>query len=94
MISVADKWKIRLYMTTQTQVRVPGNQHLVRDRTMHLVAGGASIAQGLVFLHKRSALVFMTLEAGFIRIFHARCRPGPRVNAVEVMTIGAAHLAL
>lgn len=94
MISIAYDGEIALNMAAQAQIRVPGDQHLVRDRTMHLVAGRTSVAQGLMFPHKRPALVFMTFKTNFISIVHARCRPGPRVDAMEVMTIGAAHVAL
>lgn len=89
-----DLGKVCLDMTAQAQIRVPGDQHLVRDRTMHLVASCTSVAQGLMFPRKRTALVFMAFEANFVGIVHARRRPWPRVDAVEVMTIGATHLAL
>src|SRR3989338_787438 len=81
-------------MTAQAQVSVPGNQHLVRDRTMHLMASCASVAQCLVFPRKWTALVFMAFKTNFIRVVHARRRPGPRIHAVEVMAIGATHLPL
>src|SRR3989338_8461726 len=94
VISLADDGKIGLDVATQTQIRVPGDQHLVRNRTMHFMAGCASFTQRFMLPDKRTALVFMTFETGFINIFRARRRPGPRVNTMEVMTIGATHLAL
>src|SRR3989338_5449153 len=86
--------EICLDMAAQAQVGITSDQHLVRDRTMHLMASGTSVAQGLVFTRKRPALIFMAFKTNFVRVVHARCRPWPRVNAMEIMTIGAAHMAL
>ena len=53
-----------LEMAFQTKIRVPLRQHLVVDRAMRIVAGGAAFAHGLVFENKWTALSGVALRAG------------------------------
>src|SRR6266568_246099 len=53
-------------MAFHTEIRVTNGQHLGIDRSMSGVTDGASLAQGLVFEHVKSALGGMAAEAAFV----------------------------
>src|SRR3989338_9027740 len=91
--TLAHGWEVRLGMAAKAQVAVPDDQHLVMHRAMHLVAGGASLPQGLVLPDKGAPLVLVALEARLIDPFQRRGRPRPDLGPVRLVAIGAAHLA-
>ena len=63
---------LALEVAFEAEGLVARDQHDGIDRTVRIVAGGASLAQSLVFEYKRSALRRVTLEAGFCRWSFAR----------------------
>lgn len=68
MVLFADRRKIRLRVAAQAQVVVPDHQHLLVDRAVYLVAGGAALLQRLMLPHKGTPLLFVTLEAGLVDV--------------------------
>ncbi len=44
VLAITDHREIGLDMAAQAQIRVAGKQHLVIDRSVHLMTGGASFA--------------------------------------------------
>ena len=91
--AIADHGKIRLDMAAQAQIRVAGKQHLVINRTMHLMADRTSFTQTFMLPDKRTALFLVTFKTRLVDVFHTRGPPWPRVNAMKIMTIGTAHFA-
>ena len=70
MIDVPDKnharFRLLLKVTFQTQCLVSGIQHSLVNRAMWRMTNDAALAQGFMFIHKRTALRCMTLETSLI----------------------------
>jgi hypothetical protein len=98
MISTADQnlpgRGLLLEMAAETEVLISLNEHLVVDRAVRFVAGGATFANRFVLEHERPALRDMTFGAG-IHLRSQGERTGfDRVAFVGVMAIAAGHLPL
>ena len=72
VVLLADCGKYNLGMAAQAQVVVPRYEHFLVDGAVHLMAGSAALAQGLMLPDKRPTLVFVALKTGFVDIFHRR----------------------
>ena len=86
--------RLLLEVALEAERMVPLHQHLLIHRSMHRVAGGASLAHGFVLEDKRPALRRVTPPACF------RFRPVREratvcgIAAVRIVAITATHLAL
>ena len=65
----ADGRKIHLGVAPKAKIIIPRHKHFGVNRTMNLVTSRASFANGFVFKHKRAALLFVVIKAGFIDSF-------------------------
>ena len=95
VIASADKDAARLRLLLevafQTKIRVPLRQHLVVDRAMRIVAGGAALANRFMFENKRPALRSVTLRARVRIGRHGEWSPRCGLASVRIMAIAAAH---
>jgi hypothetical protein len=93
-----------LEMAFQAQRSVPFIQQALVDGPVRRVANGAALPQCLMFIHKRAALLCVTLKARFVSAEESKtagfklllniCRSAlDRDPLVHLMTIGAAHFA-
>ena len=62
VIGIPDTRKIHLGVAAQTKVVITDFQHLVVNRTVHLVTCGAAFTDGLVLKDERTALFLVTLK--------------------------------
>ncbi len=88
-------WIGDLRVASETEIDVPGDQHLFIDRTVRLMARSAAFAKGLVHKHEGSRLVAMALRARLIP--PGESKPAGRledVHAVWVMALDAVQIAL
>lgn len=69
MVLFADDGKIHLGVAAQTEIIIRGDKHFGMHRSMDLMAGRATFTESFMLKNKRAALIFMTLEAGFIDPF-------------------------
>ena len=93
-----------LEMAFQTKRRVALVQQALVNGAMRRMTNGAPLAQCLVFINERAALLSVTLEArfvsaqetksaGFELLLNVRRRTFDRDALVHLVTIGAAHFA-
>jgi hypothetical protein len=93
-----------LEMAFHTKRRVPFIQQALVDGAVGRMTNSASLSHRLVLIHKRAALLGVTLEAGFVsaqeskaagfeRLLNVRRRTFDRDPFVRLMTISAAHFA-
>ena len=80
-----------LEMTFQAQVRVALCQHLWIDRTRNRMAGGASLAQSLMFKHKWAALRGVAFKTAFVLGKQSCAARSIGVSLMGRMTLGAGH---
>ena len=91
-------------MALQTQRCVALVQQALVDGAVRRMTNGASLPQRLVLIHKRAALLSVTLEArfvsaekrkaaGFELLLNIRRRTFDRDALVHLVTIGATHFA-
>ena len=94
-----------LEVTLQTEGLVSFVQHALIDRSVRRMADNASLTQRLVLEDKRTPLVGVTLETGFVltqqrgtathnRLHAARFATFDRASLVRVMATGTTHLSL
>ncbi len=93
MVLFADDWEIHLSVAAQTEIIVRGYKHFGMHRSMHLMAGRATFTESFMFKDKRAALIFMTVEAGFIDTFQCCCGPGSNIRAVGTVAGRAIHFS-
>ncbi|MEN9975630.1 MAG: hypothetical protein RLZZ282_1636 [Verrucomicrobiota bacterium] len=82
-----------LEVALEAERRIALSEHFLVHGAVWAVTGGATVAGCLVFEHKRSALLGVTIEAGFIL---ARDRHAAALVSrafVRVMAVTAGHLA-
>jgi hypothetical protein len=75
----------------QAEIVITLGEHLVVDRTMHVVATRATISQCLMLKDTRTGLLAMTLSAGLILATDKHSFRVVDVLAVRVVATGAAH---
>ena len=81
-------------MALQAEISVALDEHLLVDRAVRVMAGGAALAHGVVFKNERSFLRCMACGAGFSFILETGCAPAfDGVALVRVVALGAAHFA-
>ena len=66
-LAASDAWSLDLGVAAKAKVGVTLCKHLRIDRTMNVVANGATLAQGRVLKDERPCLLAMTLTAGLVR---------------------------
>jgi hypothetical protein len=108
MVDVANEnvpwYFLLLEMAFQTQRRVPFIQQALVDGPVRRVANGAALPQCLMLIHKRAALLCVTLKAGFVSAEESKtagfklllniCRSSfDRHAFMHFVTIGTAHFA-
>lgn len=85
---------LHLHMAFETEVIVTFHEQLPVHRTMRVVAGGATLAQGLVLEYERAALLSMTLGATFVQARHRQTAGGlHNVMAMRIVALHAIHAA-
>lgn len=89
----ADGWKIHLRVAAQAKVVVARDKHLLMNRSVYLVAGGAAFRDGFMFKNKRALLFFMTIEASFVDSLKGSRGPGTDFRAVGAVAGSAVHFA-
>ena len=96
MIAPADEDAPRrgllLEMALQAKGLIARDQHALVDRTVRLVAGRASFAQGFVFEHKRAELHRVAFAAGFVFRHQRRATALEGVSFVRLVAIAAMDL--
>ena len=81
-------------VAAEAQVGVPRDEHLVVDRAVRVVAGGAAfLADRAVLIGVRTRLLGVAAEAGFGRGRQGGAAAADGVVLVRVMAVAAAHLA-
>ena len=108
MVDVANEnvawYLLLLEMAFQTQRRVPLIQQALVHGTVRRVTDGTTLPQCLMLIHKRAALLCVTLKAGFVSAEESKtagsklllnvCRsPFDRHAFMHFVTIGTAHFA-
>jgi len=83
-----------LEMAFHAEVRVPNGQHLRVDRSMSGVTDGASLAQGFVFEHVKTALGGMAAEAAFVFRKLRGAATDVKGSLVRRMALSATHFSL
>ena len=85
---------LHLRVAAQAKIRVACDKHLLVDRAVGIVAGGATFAHRRMLENKRAHLVAMTLRAAFVLPRHRESvRRFQNVAAVRVMALHAIHVA-
>lgn len=83
-----------LRVAAETQIRVALDKHLAIDRTVRVVANGATFAHRLVLEDKWPRLVAMALRAAFVVTRHGEsARRFENVAAMRVVALNAIHAA-
>jgi hypothetical protein len=82
-----------LEVALETEILVPGLQHLGVDRAVRVVADHAALAGGLVLEDIRSGLLHVALGAGGVETVDTAAVLQDRVTLVRFMAITAGHLA-
>ena len=93
-----------LEMAFDTKRRVALVQQALVDGAVRRMADGATLAQRLVLIYKRAALLRVTLEAGFVSAQESKAAAFERLlnicwraldchTDVRIVAIGAAHFA-
>ena len=74
--------------------RVAGDQHLVVDRAVGVVAGRAAfLPDSSVLIDKRTGLLGVAADAGLSRSRESGATTADRVALVDIVAVHAAHLA-
>jgi hypothetical protein len=82
-----------LEMALETQVGIPGHQHLGIHRAMRAVTRGATFLHRFMLEDKRAVLRRMTFQAGGVLRFQGGAAAEVRRAFVRRMTFEAAHFA-
>jgi hypothetical protein len=83
---------LHLRVAPQAKIRIAGHQQLAIDRTVRIMAHGASLSQRLVLKHKRARQVPVTLTAILIEPRHRQpACPLEDIRAVRIMALHAVH---
>ena len=108
VIDVSDEnvpgYFLLLEMAFQTERRIAFVQQALVHGAVRRMADGTTLPQCLVLIHKRAALLCVTLEAGFVSaqeskasgfklLLNVRLSAFDRDAFVHFVTIGAAHFA-
>lgn len=83
-----------LEMALEAKDRIAFDEHAWVDRAVGLVAGGASLADGLVFEGERAALGGVATAAGVVFRGQFRAAAGDGLTLVRIVAITATDLAL
>ena len=81
--------RLLLIVTLQTQRLIARFQHLLVNRSVRVVAGGAIFAQCLMLKDKRSPLRVVTFKAGLVGAGEVRSAAHNCIAFVRIVTIGA-----
>lgn len=84
----------RTQMAAQAEIAVTGDQHLLIDRAVRIVAGDATFTHRTVFIDEGSFLLGVALRAGGVHTFEVEAGATDRIALMDFMAIGAAHLAV
>lgn len=83
-----------LGVALQAEVQVALDHELRVERTVRLMAGGASFAHGFMLEHKWASLIAVTIGAAFVQSGHGQSAGRlPNIVAVGIMTVAATHAA-
>ena len=83
---------LNLGMTFQTEIGIALNEHFSIDRSVRVVANGASFAEGFVLEDKWPSLLAMTLRAIFVKPCHRQSAGWfKNIRPVRVMTFHTVH---
>ena len=82
-----------LKVTSEAEIGVAGDQHLLVDRAVRTVAGDAAFFHRAVFKDERTLLRGMAFGAGFILAFHRCAHAFNGVPGVDIMAIDAGNPA-
>ncbi len=81
-------------MALETKIRVSGLEHLVIDRSVGIMAGGAAFAHRFMLENKRSALGSMASAAGVVLGQQGSSPAADSRSLVGVVTIAATDLSI
>ena len=89
-----DVRSLHLHVAFQAQIVIALDKKLAIDRAVWVVAGGATVTEGLVLENEWAALFAMTLRATLVQARHGESAGGLHdVVPVRVVTIDAVHHA-
>ncbi|MDB6110497.1 MAG: hypothetical protein JWR69_2247 [Pedosphaera sp.] len=95
-IEVADAtstWSLDLGMAFEAEIGIPLDEHLGVDRTMRVMADGATFAHGLMFENKATGLIPMTSRAVLVQAGHGQTAGGLHdIHPVGIVTLHTVHL--
>jgi len=86
---------LRLRVALEAQVGIALDEHFGINRTVRVVANGATFAERGVFKNEGAGLFAMTLSAGFVLTRHGEPARGLHdVHAVRIVALDAIHFTL
>jgi hypothetical protein len=92
--NLAARLVLNLGVAFEAKIRIALQEQLAVNRTMRVMADGATLAQRFVFEHKRPGLLTVTLRARFIEARHGKAsRRLENVASVRIVALHAIHPA-